>query len=209
MAVDLHTWVREALEFSGIKQAELTRLLAKELGRSIERAAVNKMVAHPNPRQKRRRVQPDEMWAIHRITGYRLPAGSASDLIEVPLLSLVSAGKLADASTPIPTEDARKLTFGTDLGRGEFFALTVDGDSMDRISPEGAIIIVNRADRTLVSGKPYVFAIRGETTFKLWQPNDPPYLAPYSTNPGHKPIFVKRKRDLDVIGRVKRSVLDL
>jgi SOS-response transcriptional repressor LexA len=124
-----------------------------------------------------------------------------------PLLDWVSAGKLADSHSQIPVEDVPLLAFA-DLGRGDFFALRVVGDSMNRISPEGSVVVVNRADRTLIADKPYVFARRGEATFKLWQP-DPPHLAPFSTNPMHRSIFVKGKDDLIVVGRVRRTVLDL
>lgn len=126
----------------------------------------------------------------------------------VPLLSWVSAGKLADAESQIPVEDVPLLAFA-DLGRGDFFALKVVGDSMDRVSPEGSIIVVNRAEREPVPDKPYVFWHRTEgTTYKLWQP-EPPRLEPYSWNAANKPIYVKRKKDLDVIGRVRRTVFDL
>lgn len=125
----------------------------------------------------------------------------------VPLLSWVSAGKLAEATTPVPTEDVPMMAFAG-LGGGDFFALTVRGDSMDRLSPEGSVIVINRQDKQLVSGKPYVFSVRGEATYKLWRPR-PNRLAPYSTNPENEPIFVERQRDLEVVGRVKRTVLDL
>ncbi len=125
----------------------------------------------------------------------------------VPMLSWVSAGELVDADSQIPVEDVPLLAFA-DLGRGDFFALKVAGDSMDRISPDGSIIVVDRADRGLVPDAAYVFAVRGEATYKLWQPN-PPHLSPYSTNPAHKPIFVKGRKDLEVIGRVRRTMLDL
>jgi SOS-response transcriptional repressor LexA len=134
-------------------------------------------------------------------------APAQHDVRRVPLISWVSAGNLADAGSQIPVEDVPLLAFA-DLGSGDFFALRVRGDSMDRISPEGSIIIVNRADRQLVGGKCYVFSVRGETTYKLWHP-EPEYLAPYSTNPSNEPIMFKRKRDLEVIGRVRRTVLDL
>jgi SOS-response transcriptional repressor LexA len=138
----------------------------------------------------------------------RRAAKGAAGVVEIPLLSWVNAGALADPQTQIPVEDVPLLAFA-DLGRGDFFALKVQGDSMDRLSPDGSTIVINRADQALVAGKPYVFSIRGATTYKLWQPDDPPYLQPYSTNPSHRPIFVKRKRDLEVIGRVKRSLIDL
>jgi SOS-response transcriptional repressor LexA len=145
----------------------------------------------------------DENYAPEKDTA---PAGAVS---RIPLLDTVTAGKLRAPSSQIPVEDVPLLAFA-DLGRGEFFALTVQGDSMDRISPDGAVIVVNQADRTLVSGKAYVISQRGEATFKLWRP-DPPRFAPHSTNPVHEPIFVKSKSDAEkmVVGRVKRSVLDL
>lgn len=130
-----------------------------------------------------------------------------ADVASVPLLSWVSAGKLADVHSQIPVEDVPLLAFA-DLGRGDFFALKVDGDSMDRVSPDGSTIVVNRAERTLIAGRCYVFSVRGQTTYKMWHA-DPVYLAPYSTNPANQPIFIKKKRDLGVIGRVRRTVLDL
>lgn len=134
---------------------------------------------------------------------------TAASVSRIPLLDTVTAGKLRAPSSQIPVEDVPLLAFA-DLGRGEFFALTVQGDSMDRISPDGAVIVVNQADRTLVSGKAYVISQRGEATFKLWRP-DPPRFSPHSTNPVHEPIFVKSKAEAEkmVVGRVKRSVLDL
>lgn len=125
----------------------------------------------------------------------------------VPLLSWVSAGKLVSAESQLPVDDVPLLAFA-DLGRGEFFALKVEGDSMDRLSPEGSIIVVNRAERELLPGRCYVFSVRGETTFKRWHP-DPPRLEPYSTNPANQTIFVKHHKTLEVVGRVKRTVLDL
>ena len=127
----------------------------------------------------------------------------------IPLLDKVAAGKLKSPSSQIPADDVPLLTF-SDLGRGDFFALTVEGDSMDRLSPDGSIIIINQADRTLIAGRPYVISRRGEATFKIWR-SDPPRFAPYSTNPVHEPIFVKSKVAAQsmVVGRVKRTVLDL
>lgn len=131
-------------------------------------------------------------------------------LISVPVIDTITAGKLKAPSSQIPIEDVPLLAFA-DLGRGEWFALRLesDADSMDRISPPGSLVIVNKADRELRNGAYYVFSLDGEATYKMWQEGEPPYLAPCSTNPIHKPIFIKRKRGFDVIGRVKRTLLDL
>lgn len=192
-------WVAQALGRRGISQAELSRRLTVDLRREYDRAAVNKMVLGE------RGVSADEMLAIERITGLAVPSPHIPTL--VPVLEWISAGKLSEARSQIPVQDVPLLAFA-DLGRGEFFALRVSGNSMDRVSPDGSTIVVNRADRQLIAGRCYVFAVRGETTYKIWHA-DPPYLAPYSTNPANQPIFIKRKRDLEVIGRVRRTVLDL
>ena len=55
--------------------------------------------------------------------------GAADDsFAKIPLLDKVTAGKLKSSSSQIPVEDVPLLAFA-DLGRGDFFALTVEGDS--------------------------------------------------------------------------------
>lgn len=141
-----------------------------------------------------------------------LPAGREAPfphLVQVRILDKVPAGKLKQSLSQAPPEDAPKMIFA-DLGKGDFFALTVDGDSMDRIAPDGSKIVVDQSDRELVSGKPYVFSDRGQASFKLWRAN-PPRWAPYSTNPAHEAHYVKSKEAAErmVVGRVKRAVIDL
>jgi len=134
-------------------------------------------------------------------------AAPASKFIQVPLISWVSAGKLIDSDTQIPHSESREISLAG-LGSGEFFALTVSGTSMDRISPDKSIIVVNRREKVLQEGKPFVFAVRGEVTYKLWR-SHPPRLEPYSTDPSHEPIFIDKRNSLIVIGRVRRSIYDL
>ncbi len=212
MAIAIGRRLAQAREDRGISQSGLARALGVSRGavgqwetgqtspatENLSQAAIELTVAFDWLATGRGTKAPPDP--------YQPPAGPRR-LQQVPVLSWVSAGKLADAGSQIPVEDVPLLAFA-DLGRGDFFALKVRGDSMDRLSPEGSVIVVNRADRALVTGKAYVFCVRGETTFKLWHA-DPPYLAPYSTNPANQPIFIKRKSDFDVIGRVRRTVLDL
>ena len=81
---------------------------------------------------------------------------------------------------------------------------------MDRVSPEGSVIVVNRSDKALVSGAYYVFWTKGEgATFKRWHGGEPPYLEPWSWDSSNRPIFVKKRTDLEVIGRVRRTTLNL
>lgn len=149
-------------------------------------------------------------WLLHK-RGSEDQRETDPGVVWVPEISWVSAGRLTEPTADIPVADVPLLAFA-DLGRGDFFALRVQGDSMDRISPDGSVIIVNRADHTLIAGKCYVFYVAGKTTFKAWRPGragEPPYLEPLTTNPvGNKPIFFKGKEPI-VIGRVYRSIIDL
>lgn len=196
----VNQWVMEAMKRAGLSQSALARRLTEELRRAIDRAAVNKM------RKGTRDVSADEMLAIETITGHPVPSPNAS--VKVPVVDWVTAGKLAAPGSQIPVEDVPLLAFA-DLGHGDFFALKVIGNSMDRVSPDGSIIVVNRADRTPVNGAYFVFSVRGETTYKRWHAGDPWYLEPYSWDASERPVFVKKKRDLEIVGRVRRTLLDL
>ena len=152
-------------------------------------------------------LQTSDVWLLWRDGPEDVAAPDPIALARVPLLDWVSAGRLVPPTSQIPLEDVPLLAFA-DLGRGEFFALKVDGDSMDRFSPPGSTIVVNKAERELMNGRAYVFSVRGETTYKLWH-DDPAFLQPFSTNPMHAPLFFKRRKEFEVIGRVRRTVLDL
>lgn len=193
--------VSEIISLTGMKQGAV----AKKIG--VSQGTISKWISEQQSPNKRQWDVVLDLIATDSRLVHLLRAAGGPTFARVPLLDLISAGKLSNPSTQIPVEDVPLLAFA-DLGRGDFFALKVQGDSMDRLSPEGSIIVVNRSDRTLVAEKSFVFSIQGETTFKLWRP-DPPHLAPYSTNPSNKPIFVKKAASLEVVGRVRRTVLDL
>lgn len=193
--------VREILTVTGVNQTAF----GKQVG--VSQGTVSKWIS---TQQSPNKLQWDAV--LDLIAGdsrliHLLTAAGDPSFARVSLLDMVSAGKLTDPSSQIPVEHVPLLAFA-DLGHGDFFALKVEGDSMDRISPEGSIIVVNRADRTLVAGKSYVFSVRGKTTYKLWRP-EPPRLEPFSTNPGNQTIFINKKTDFDVVGRVRRTVFDL
>lgn len=123
----------------------------------------------------------------------------------MPLLSWVAAGELKDAGDiPHPADVAWLSAAG--LPPGDWFALRVDGDSMDLIAPDGSIIFVDRSDRDLVNERFYVFQGSDGATFKQYMA-DPNRLEPYSTNKAHKTKYPKR--ELFVIGRVRRVITEL
>lgn len=125
--------------------------------------------------------------------------------LSVPLISWVSAGRM---SFPDITDDIIGYVQESDLDpNGDWIALRVVGDSMDRISPPESIIFVDRADKVLVPNACYVISNDdGEATYKRFRSN-PMRFEPVSTNPTHEPIY-PRQEPL-IVGRVKRSVLTM
>ena len=126
------------------------------------------------------------------------------------LVSWVSAGALAQPDLdPDATAPDAHLVFAPDLDpTGDWIALRVDGDSMNRISPHDSIIFVNRKDRKLVPNACYVIGDgEGGATYKRYRP--PNTWEPVSTNPAHKPMKLPEGREPDIIGRVKKTVLSM
>lgn len=81
------------------------------------------------------------------------------------------------------------------------FALTPDGDSMNMIIPEGAIVIIEPEDKELRDGKIYAIANEdGDTTVKTYR-TEPARFEPRSTNSDYQPIMLG-SRPFTVIGRV-------
>lgn len=122
----------------------------------------------------------------------------------IPILSWVSAGDMRRED--IADEALGMLDIGA-LADGDWVALRVDGDSMDRISPPDSIILVNRRDRRLVANACYVIGdLDGNATYKRYRPN-PTRFEPVSTNPAHEPIYPEH--DPVIVGRVRRTILDM
>lgn len=123
----------------------------------------------------------------------------------VPIISWVQAGapNLAEIVADAPN------MYLANLPPGEWLALRVEGDSMDRISPPGSTVVVNRKQRALVPNACYVVADdHGAGTYKRFRAN-PPRLEPVSTNPDHEPIFLSEQFEPRVIGRVRFSILEM
>jgi SOS-response transcriptional repressor LexA len=194
-------WIQEALQQSGLSQSELARRLTEKLGRSIDRAAVNKMA------KGTRNISGEEMLAIEALTGHPAPTAGAGQISVVPQISWVSASAMRPEA-PVSVSDAVSFIAVPELPPGKWIALEVQGDSMDRVSPDGSIIFVNCSDQRLVNGKFYVFEDAHDhgTTYKRFRSN-PDRFVPYSTNPDHEPIYPDG--EFRVIGRVWRTHKDL
>jgi len=130
----------------------------------------------------------------------------APTTIDVPVVSWVSAGQLTEQSG-ITTLDDYPTVPTVDLPDGNWIALRVEGDSMDRISPYGSIIFINLKDRRLVPNACYVIADEtGAATYKRYRPNEIPPFQPYSTKDIPPPIL---EGTIKVIGRVRRSIIEI
>lgn len=119
-------------------------------------------------------------------------------IINAPLIDWVSAGRLADPADPYEIGGAEELV-PVAYGRDTLIALRVAGRSMDRVAPEGSIIIVDYEDRDLIDGKFYVIRIGDEVTFKRYRAA-PARFEPYSTEPDHQTYF--NNRPVEIVGRV-------
>ncbi|MGQ3674277.1 XRE family transcriptional regulator [Xanthobacter sp. TB0139] len=127
-------------------------------------------------------------------------------ITRVPRLSWISAGAL-QAYDPVAVHDDCTVIAVAGLPDGDWIALKVTGDSMDRISPPESIILVNRADTALVANACYVIADEmGNATYKRYRPN-PTRFEPVSVNPRHEPIYPDN--DPIIIGRVRRTILEM
>jgi phage repressor protein C with HTH and peptisase S24 domain len=126
----------------------------------------------------------------------------------VRLISWVSAGALLSPDAEVDTDDSPIVPEPGLDPNGDWIALRVDGDSMNRISPHDSVIFVNRRERQLVPNACYIIGDgNGGATYKRYRP--PNIWEPVSTNPAHKPIVLSPGEDPDIIGRVRKTVLTM
>lgn len=143
---------------------------------------------------------------VSEIESFEAPDLTPVGFQSVPVLAWVSAGKISDIGSLV--QEAEEHINIAHLPPGDYFATDVRGDSMDRVSPEGSRILVNAADKALVSGGFYIFSLRGETTYKIFHGDPVQRLEPFSTNPANRTIFLNGNGWF-VVGRVVRSYIDL
>jgi SOS-response transcriptional repressor LexA len=120
-----------------------------------------------------------------------------SEVRSIPLLGSVPAGSWREA-----VRNSRGTVPVADDGTPpNAYALIADGDSMDRVAPDGSTIIVDPDDLDLYPGRYYVVRNGdGDATFKQFK-MDPARLAPCSTNSDHQDILLGRDK-FQIVGRV-------
>jgi repressor LexA len=116
---------------------------------------------------------------------------------KVPLLSISEATQWQTTRT-----QARSFVTTSDELQGfELFALKVDGDSCDQIIPNGGLVIIDPASRTLVHEAVYLLSINGEApSFRRFLAN-PPSLASCSQS-AKQPTIEIGQEPFTTIGRV-------
>lgn len=116
------------------------------------------------------------------------------------ILDQVRAGRFTEMPERPPSAPETVLV---DYPRDTIFALRVSGDSMDRIAPEGSLVIVDYSEHELCDGALGVFRLDDQATFKrLRRQGAETWMQPESNNPRHGPIFPPDGRTVEAIGRV-------
>lgn len=126
----------------------------------------------------------------------------------VPVFADIPAGRMVSAEGIAHAKDVRSHIVISGLGKGDWAALVVNGHSMNKVAPDGSVIIFNRADTRPVDNGFYIFEHpeTGEATFKRYGAGHPPRLRPYSYD-DFDPIMAPD--DVVIVGRVRKVVVDV
>lgn len=115
----------------------------------------------------------------------------------VPIRGVVNAGE------PMMTFDdlTEYETVAFDTERGDFFALKVQGHSMDKVAPDGSTIIIDpkQTDPQALHKQAIVAIQDGEVLFKMWD-NSLKLFQPKSTRDDYDPI--PAKYGAQILGKV-------
>lgn len=147
----------------------------------------------------------DPGWILFGDAGAGATSEPSFITADVPLISWVSAGEMALDMGSVDLAEFPTVA-GVDLPAGDYIALRVVGNSMNKISPPDSIIFVDTANRRLVPNGLYVVADEtGAATYKRYRPGDEPHFQPASYDEVDPPDFTGAVR---VVGRVRRSMID-
>lgn len=136
-----------------------------------------------------------------------IPSGS---MVEVPLYGAIAAG------TPIEmveVEDTQPIPVQLHERYPDSFLLKVEGDSMDRILPNGCFALVDPCDDVTHDGDPYAVCVNGydATIKRVRKLNNGFELVPDSNDPTYRPQTFNYNepgtQTITVIGRVVYYVL--
>lgn len=145
----------------------------------------------------RRQFSVHEMDAIRAALKDADTEASAAPIRTIPHLGKVPAGRFR----PEQQQGGKRHVVSDPETPPNAYALTVDGDSMDLIVPDGTTLVVDPDDTALWPGRRYiVMTLDGETTFKEFAA-DPARLVPCSSNDQHSDIPLGGE-PIKILGRV-------
>lgn len=125
------------------------------------------------------------------------PEPEEDRLRTIPLLGSVPAGKFE----PAEQRGGRRIPVSDPDTPPNAYALTVRGNSMDLVVPDGTTLVIDPDDKALWPGRRYVIQTEdGATTYKEFQA-DPARLVPCSSDDSHKEILLGSE-PVVVLGRV-------
>lgn len=216
----MREWVHKALEFSGMKQAELVRRLAADFGWSENRSVLNKIV------NGERDLSAKEMLDISKATGWPVPGGkeppsgvrpSPAPLSFVKVTGKVAAGQWLDvADMDFGYDDIEPVPSVSGYSPAQQFALLVDGNSLNKVAQHGDRLVcvsmtadgveIRLDDLVIVERRRFGGQMVERTAKRVRQTIDGFELWPESTDPAHQePIRLNGAQDgeeVAIIGKV-------
>lgn len=118
----IEQWAKAAIDASGMSQAEIARQMTERLGKSLDRAAINKIY------KGTRGLSAEEMIELSRLTGVAMPDHSGPRT--VPLVGYVAAGAVAHFFDDQGVIDEVEAPDGS---TNETVAVEIRGDSLGSI----------------------------------------------------------------------------
>lgn len=196
--------ISERLEAMGLNHREACRLagISPESIRSIRRAIEDGVPG-------RRGVSTRNLAALAPVLGTSvdwLLGGKASS--EDGALAFIEWGRLetcSDLDRAIDEGGRLDATFGQWSRR--YFATRTPDEAMNRMAPAGAYIVVDSEDLALIGGGAYLGLLSGRLLFRRWE-GEPDRVEPYSTDPNYRTAFLSKDRPWQVIGRVRRVIVE-
>lgn len=200
IAMDFQALIRSILARTGNNQAAL----AHDLG--VSQPTVSRWLAAVKPSEPTISAYFKAREMAERLGILTTDPGA----LRVPIISWVQAGVMVTPDSVQEVADAPTI-LAPDLDpAGSWIALRVEGASMDRISPPGSIIFANLRDTRLVPNGCYVIYDQddGSASYKRFRPN-PDRWEPVSTSPHFEPLYIGIGPGPQVIGRVRRSLINM
>lgn len=117
--------------------------------------------------------------------GLRLKSQTTTNQIDVPLYGSIAAGEPIEM---VEVEDYRPIPVEVNAKYPNAFLLKVDGESMNRILPNGCYALVDPCDEVLHDGKPYAVCVNGydATIKRVRKLNNGFELIPDSNDPTYE-----------------------